>query len=389
MKRIILNKVVLSAALMFFAVLPAYSASTTPMGLSGFTSTLILGSLAVVQVIAILMLTSSIKALSNLKKFREEAKKLVKTGLVLVATSMAALPAKAQEATASSGAFDLPDTAFWMLVSLNVILLIVIFYLVGIFRGMMNLMKGKVYDEAEEEEEEETDLVSTALHGLTQAVPVEREEEVMLDHEYDGIHELDNKLPPWWVGLFWLSIIFAIVYLIHYHVIDTGDLQIEEYEQQLAEAAILKAKYEEKMAFQIDENNVEMLTAESDLKTGKSIFMANCVACHAESGGSSPNGVGPNLTDKYWIHGGSMSDIYQTVKYGVPSKGMIPWQQQLTVPEMHKVASYVKSLQGTNPPNAKGPQGEEYIPEAEPAGEEAATDSTAVEQESDTLETNQ
>lgn len=216
---------------------------------------------------------------------------------------------------------------------------------------------------------------------LTDAVPIEEEKEILFTHSYDGIRELDNKLPPWWVGMFYGSIIIAFAYIGHYHILGTGQLQQEEYQTAMAEAAEQKKAYLAKMADLVDENSVTLLTDESVLSKGATIYTANCVACHGVYG---EGGVGPNFADQYWIHGGDIKSIFKTIKYGVPAKGMIAWQAQLKPAEMQAVASYLYQFEGTNPPNGKAPQGEIFIREG---GTESMPDSTNVEVVDSTLQT--
>ncbi len=215
---------------------------------------------------------------------------------------------------------------------------------------------------------------------LTDAVPISQEEKILSLHSYDGIRELDNKLPPWWVGLFYGTIVFAVVYISHYHVLGTGALQQEEFQISMAKAAEEKKAYLAKVANLVDENNVTLLTDKSTLSKGETIYTANCVACHGVYG---EGGVGPNFADQYWIHGGDIKDIFKTIKYGVPAQGMIAWQAQLKPAEMQAVASYIYQFEGTNPPNPKAPQGEIFIRE----GGESVPDSTNVEAVDSTLQT--
>lgn len=178
----------------------------------------------------------------------------------------------------------------------------------------------------------------------------------MKDHEYDGITEYDNNPPSWFNWLFYGSIAFAVIYMLYFHVLGIGSLQIEEYEEQIAEA---KAKYgslEKTMDFAA----YDPLKEESAIQKGKTIYMNNCANCHKDHGGG---GVGPNLTDKYWIHGGEFKDILATIYNGVPEKGMVAWKDQLSDKEIHQVASFVQTLRGTDPPEAKEPQGEKYEPQ--------------------------
>ena len=195
---------------------------------------------------------------------------------------------------------------------------------------------------------------------LTDIVPVEKEKQILLHHDYDGIQELDNNLPPWWLYGFYLSVIYGIVYFGYYHYYEYGLDSREEYKMEMAEAQIAVDYYLENQANTIDVENLVALVDQESISRGLAVFRNNCIACHLEGGGGSPVSVGPNLTDEYWLHGGDIKDIFKTVKFGVIEKGMIAWKDQLKPVDIHRVSSYILSLQGTNPPNAKEPQGELY-----------------------------
>jgi cytochrome c oxidase cbb3-type subunit 3 len=202
---------------------------------------------------------------------------------------------------------------------------------------------------------------SNIRQRLTASVPVEKEKDVLLDHDYDGITELDNQLPPWWKFLFYFTIVFAIVYMLYFHVFNIGNLQEEEYAAEVKQFEIQQTALQ-KTSVMINENTVTILTDAGSLFSGKEIFTKNCAACHGNYGEGL---VGPNLTDDYWINGGSIKDIFKTIRDGVPEKGMISWKSQLNPKQMQEVGSYIKSLYGTNPPNAKPPQGEKYVEKAD------------------------
>jgi cytochrome c oxidase cbb3-type subunit 3 len=205
---------------------------------------------------------------------------------------------------------------------------------------------------------------------LTRAVPVEREADVMMHHDYDGIRELDNKLPPWWVWGFYVTILWAFGYLIHYHVSHTGKLSAAEYRADMQKAALAHEEYLRKKADLVTEENVVALTDAAALDAGKDIYVKNCAVCHLASGGGQ---VGPNLTDEYWIHGGGMRNIFKVITHGVPAKGMIAWKAQLTPKQIQQVGSYVLTFKGTNPAGGKEPQGERWTePEAAPAPADTA-----------------
>jgi cytochrome c oxidase cbb3-type subunit III len=208
---------------------------------------------------------------------------------------------------------------------------------------------------------------------LNRATDINKEADIDLNKDYDGITELDNRLPPWWTVAFGITILFSVVYLYRYHVGQTAPLQIEELEISLRKAEVQRAAFLAKNAGNVDENSVEMVDA-AGIARGKSIFEANCVACHGSLGEG--NTVGPNLTDEYWIHGGSLGNIFRIIKYGVVEKGMRSWKDDLTPVQMAQVTSYIKSLQGTNPPNAREPQGDKFVEEI--SDEEEAEDTKEV-----------
>ncbi len=207
----------------------------------------------------------------------------------------------------------------------------------------------------------------------TRVAPIEKEKDIMFEHEYDGIRELDNSLPPWWVWMFYLSILFAGVYMTYYHFTGIGLSQEEQYEREMERAQEAIQAYKEQQANDIDEDNLPMIEAEDQIALGESLFDANCKTCHGQFG---EGGIGPNLTDKYWLHGGSISDVFKTIKYGVPEKGMIAWKTQMRPVDMHRVASFIMTLRGTDPPNAKEPQGEIY---RQVQNEDSEVDSTKTE----------
>ncbi len=191
---------------------------------------------------------------------------------------------------------------------------------------------------------------------LTSATPLEKEESIVLDHEFDGIKELDNVLPPWWKYLFYASIVFAVVYMLDYHVLNISPTSEAEYRGEIKAAELQRAELMGSGAL-ITEKTVTLLTEQADIMAGSEIFKKNCVACH----GTKAEGlVGPNLTDDFWIHGGGIKNIFTTITNGVPDKGMLSWKTQLKPKEIQEVASYVISLHGSNPPNAKPPQGTKW-----------------------------
>jgi cytochrome c oxidase cbb3-type subunit 3 len=188
---------------------------------------------------------------------------------------------------------------------------------------------------------------------MTRAVPVEKEADILLDHDYDGIKELDNALPPWWKYGFYITIVVAFVYIYEFHFSGEGKNPEQEYAAEMEEGMKLEELYKAKTKNLVDENNV-LLADAAGIAEGKALFTQSCIACHAADGGG---GIGPNLTDEFWIHGSSMNNIYKTIKIGYPEKGMQSWESMYSPVQMKNLASFVKSLKGTKPAVPKAPQG--------------------------------
>ncbi len=196
------------------------------------------------------------------------------------------------------------------------------------------------------------------MQKLTRSEPVENNDLVMLHHNYDGIQELDNRLPPWWLYLFYGGILFGVIYLVRYEMMG-GDDQETELRKEMAQAKIDVAKYMLTAPDQMSEAKVTQLTDAADLAKGKTIFATNCAACHRADGGGQ---IGPNLTDEHWIFGGSIKNLFHTISNGGrDGKGMVAWNATLKPTEIQQVASYILSLQGTHPKDAKAPDGDVWV----------------------------
>lgn len=170
-----------------------------------------------------------------------------------------------------------------------------------------------------------------------------------LDHDYDGIQEYDNPLPRWWVWLFVGCIVYAITYIPYYHF-GPGELPEQQYARAMDEWNELHPPTPLPA-----EEELESMENEQVIASGKAIFATRCAACHAPDGGGT---VGPNLTDEYTLHGYSREQIVKVIHDGVPTKGMIPWADQLSRDEIYAVGLFVYNLRGTTPSNPKAPQGE-------------------------------
>jgi len=245
-----------------------------------------------------------------------------------------------------------------------------------LFRSLKSEAQSRYVAMEAAREKQQRDWFKKMYQKLVRVKPIEQEEEIVLDHNYDGIRELDNDLPPWWLYGFYASIVFALFYFLKYEAFN-GNSQIEEYEIEVAQAKIDLEDYKRTHKDEIDANTVELLTEAGDVKSGETIFTANCIACH-KAGGS--GGIGPNLTDDYWILGGGIKNVFNTITEGGRSgKGMISWKTDLKPSEIQQVASYVLSLHGTNPVNAKEPEGELWTnPDARIEDAEVEVDSAEV-----------
>ena len=244
------------------------------------------------------------------------------------------------------------------------LILLILIAIEIIVSALENIMLHKLDDEAkaiflaEKEKSFKFTWLKETYQNLLGQTPIEDEAEIILDHNYDGIKELDNNLPPWWIYGFYASIVFAAVYLLRYHVF-SGPTQIDELETELADARIAIETYKKTTKNLVDINTVTQLNEAADLSAGKTIFESNCVACHMADGGG---GIGPNLTDPNWILGGDIKSIFKTVSEGGRSgKGMIAWKQQLKPLEIAQVSSYVLTFEGTTPANPKVPEGDVWV----------------------------
>jgi cytochrome c oxidase cbb3-type subunit 3 len=227
-----------------------------------------------------------------------------------------------------------------------------------LYRGLSEEAKDRFKEQEAQKRKKSFGWVKRTYASLLGSKPIESEGEIILDHNYDGIKELDNTLPPWWVYMFYATIIFAVVYLVRYHVFDDVN-QVEEYEIAVAEAKLEIEAYKKTAKGLVDANTVEFLTEAADLNAGKIIYETNCVACHKADGGG---GIGPNLTDANWILGGGIKNVFNTISEGGrDGKGMVAWKNDLKPLEMAQVASYLLTFQGTTPAEPKEAEGEIWM----------------------------
>lgn len=297
--------------------------------------------------------------------------------LLLLAGMFLASPTFAQ--ASESGWFanlqSMDSTQLTLLVILGVVLGIIVLLLV-LMIYLMSFMSAVFKKENPEMANQPSwwdEFKIKYITGKMKPVGSVEEKALMKEHSFDGIVELDNHMPPWLANVFFLTIGIGVVYFMYYTVLGIGPTQLEEYAEEHRIAAIQIEEYKALAVITIDENTVVFDDSPAAIAAGQSIFSTNCVACHAADGGG---GVGSNLTDEYWKHGGSINDIFKIIKYGFLEKQMPSWQDQLSPEEMQQVSSFIKTLQGTTPANPKAAEGEKYVPAG--AAEPAKTDSVAV-----------
>lgn len=238
------------------------------------------------------------------------------------------------------------DKVMSFMIILTLILIAIVLWLAVIY-SERNDNEGKLF----------FDPIRAFKRFLTKTTPIEKEQEILLNHNYDGIRELDNRIPPWFHFLFYGTIIWAVIYMLVFHVFNDGQIQSKEYQAEIQKASLERQILIKTCAF-LNEETVTFTDDAAVLAEGKDIFIRNCAACHGQKGEGL---VGPNLTDDYWIHGGGIKNIFKVTKYGVPAKGMIAWETQLDPNKIRAVSSYIITLHNTNPPNPKAPEGEKWV----------------------------
>lgn len=295
------------------------------------------------------------------KRDKEKNKNIIKSVLLFAVISLSSIRSYAAEAdttiqnnTAPKNIAGISPNDFYTLVSMVVFEIAILICMLYIMRVLLRAIRNAPVVT----KEVKIKARSAFWDRFNNAVAVEKEQDVLLDHDYDGIKELDNPLPPWWKYGFYVTIVFAFIYIYRYQVSKTGLNPTQEYEAEVLQAQAEQAAYLANAANNVDENSVTALTDVTNLNAGKSIFESTCAACHLKDGGGS---VGPNLTDDYWLHGGGIKDIFKSIKYGWQEKGMKSWKDDFSPKKIQQLASYVRSLHGTHPATPKDKQGELYI----------------------------
>jgi cytochrome c oxidase cbb3-type subunit 3 len=314
--------------------------------------------LTIILILAVIVMAGTLMTLMKSDYFKNKLKALnspsklliliISTGALFWTNQSYALNYMGPGEGAKDGPWLLVETTDLLaILVIDIILLVIVLYLRHLFTQMIAMVKPKVQN---------LEVVPTVSsfqkvnQVLTDAVPIEEEYKILLEHEYDGIQELDNNLPPWWVWGFYGTIVFAFIYIFNYHILGTSDLQIKAYDKEMKLAEKEVQAYLNKMAMNVDENTVTALTSGTDLAAGASLFASNCVACHLAKGQGE---IGPNLTDKSWIYGFDIKDVFKTVKYGT-ANGMPEHSSKFNPVQIQQVASYVLSLPETTGKAAQG-----------------------------------
>ncbi len=372
---------VLILVLLLGNIIPAFS-QDAPLNVpqaaspSVFSNPMFLG-LSTIIILLILLILGLSQLLRGAAQYRSEKQKSENAGsskvmMILLLFLSASNSLFAQAADVPQAAQ--PVNSYWglgafMFYSMITVIALELIILWVLYDNSMDLLGIRELKEAEAAKAE-----PSLLDKFNASVPLEKEAEIMMDHEYDGIRELDNDLPPWWKYGFYITIFVSIIYMGYYHIWRSGKLQDAEYNEQMAQAKIEMEEYRKNASNLVDENNITLITDATSLESGKKVYIENCMACH---GKNAEGGVGPNLTDDYWLHGGSLKDIFKSIKYGWPEKGMKSWEQDLGARQIHEITSYIKSLRGTNPANAKEKQGELYTEQVTSLADSVVVDDSA------------
>ena len=338
------------------------SAAATPKDDTNLLElTMIITSIVLVGVIWLLSQVMITLSKSILKKRREEGS--IKTLTIFIGMSLLSSVASAQDSYIVTGLSQdgnyggMSFFGFYSLLAVIFLELVVIVYFSIMIRRLFRDLSGES-DKALSKVDASNKLLQwwkqLDKNWMTKAVDIEKEADVLLDHDYDGIKELDNALPPWWKYGFYITIVIGIIYLFNFHIWETGPTPEQEYAVELAEGQRIEEQYKARTKDVIDENNLTAADADG-IAAGKALFTQSCIACHAADGGG---GIGPNLTDHYWIHGGKLTDIYKTIKIGYAEKGMQSWQSMYSPIQMRNLASFVQSIKGSKTVNPKAPQGD-------------------------------
>ncbi|MBL7831282.1 MAG: c-type cytochrome [Saprospiraceae bacterium] len=313
----------------------------------------------------VLLQVADVKIKRTIQEQKEGATKIMG---VIALILLASVSGVAQDATTTAAALPaekiiggMSQTVFFLISGVIIIEAILIYVLLSSIKKMVTKTNLDLYNVSPETQSS----FAKWWDKFNEFKPIEQEADIDLGHDYDGIRELDNRLPPWWLYGFYGTIIFALFYLWSYHVSHTSPSSQQEFKMAMDKAEKDVAEYLKTNGDNFNESNIKMLPA-ADIAEGANLFKGTCVACHSANGGG---GVGPNLTDAYWLNGGDIKSVFKTIKYGI--RAMPSWQNNFSGKQMAQLASYVESLRNTNVAGGKAPQGELFKEEA-PTGDTTA-----------------
>lgn len=315
----------------------------------GISSTTLFTIMTIFTLILLGIMMSMASSTKNILKYKQDEVKKKNQGTAKVLLALVGLFAStssfAAETASSSGLIPFPDTVFWAYIIVDLVLIMFIIHFAGIVKGSISdmVVLQKLF------------RWNKLKKNLTDAVPVEDEGSILLDHDYDGITELDNNLPPWWKYGFYITIVWSVFYIFYYQILEIGNLQEAEYLAEMEEGERQVAEYKAAHPEMITADNVELLTDAASISQGRETYNTYCVSCHSEGGAG---GVGPNLTDNYWLYGNDIKGVFTTISEGADN-GMQPWKTMLAADKIQQIASYILQMEYIAPPTGKEPQGEE------------------------------
>lgn len=336
--------------------LPALADGPKPPSELADPIALVLLSVIIGLVLVICILGNAVVGAMDIfrEKMKKDAGKAVVTTGIIVLTLISSLPANALSVAAEKSTYYTPlsQSSLYLLVSIIVLEIGVIISLLFVLRFLVGIKRKRRPAKAVDPAKPRISWLEKI--NKTRTVDETSETEQDMGHNFDGIRELNNPTPPWWKWGFIFSVCFGIVYFWRTEITHSAPNQLQELAMAEEKATIAKAEFLKNAANNIDENNVKMLDGPDDLAAGQKMFISNCAPCHGPQGGGV---VGPNLCDDYWLHGGKLNDVFKTIKYGVADKGMKAWQEDFSPKQLAQLASFIKSIHGSNPSNPKEPQG--------------------------------
>lgn len=370
------KKLIISTASVLFLAMPVLAAGTSETTFLSNPLALIMVILMALMLLIIGLLANVLTGTADFKRTEEKAKESKSAPAALTLLLLLAAPSLfAQEGgdatTTTAAATTIGGMSKTLFYTMSSVLFLELFVIIALLINIKFLIKAEREKLAEAQERRKQRMLNW-WDRFNKFKSIDQEADIDLGHNYDGIRELDNRLPPWWLYGFYISIIFAGIYLWRYHVTHTAPSSKEEYETAVAQAEIKIKEYLKAKGESVDENTVTLLTATEDIAAGKSMFVTSCASCHKADGAGD---VGPNLTDDYWMHGADVKSVFKTIRYGI--NAMPQWQNTYSNKQIAQITAFIKSIHGSKPAGAKAPQGE-LVKEETNATAAVAIDSAAV-----------